>query len=244
MSRVETGAGWTMHLGDCLEVMPTLAAVDALVTDPPYGIGLGTHGGAAAKPGKNRIVKSGYASHDDSPESFGAVAERITAAIAVAKRSAVFMFASSFAQLPRPDVLGGVYMPSACGRSRWGFTSLAPVLFYGSAPALNLGARATCITSTETAEKTEHPVPKPIGWMLWLVGLASLPNELVLDPFAGSGTTGVACLRLGRRFIGIEKEPKYFELACERLRAEERCLSLSAARSGQVSIFDVVGGKR
>lgn len=71
----------------------------------------------------------------------------------------------------------------------------------------------------ETVEANGHPCPKPLGWMTWLVELASNPWEIVLDPFMGSGTTGVACVKLGRRFIGIEIEPKYFDIACKRIEA-------------------------
>lgn len=93
-----------------------------------------------------------------------------------------------------------------------------------------------------TAEGGEgHPTPKPEALMLELVSLFTDPGELVLDPFAGSGTTGVACIRLGRRFIGIEREPKYAAIARERLEAETRGLSLREARLGQSSIFDVLG---
>ena len=69
----------------------------------------------------------------------------------------------------------------------------------------------------ESDIKGKHPCPKPESFMRWMVGKASLPDETVLDPFMGSGTTGVACMNLGRRFIGIEIEPKYFDIACERI---------------------------
>ncbi len=62
-----------------------------------------------------------------------------------------------------------------------------------------------------------HPTAKPIEWMERLVNIASLPGETILDPFMGSGTTGVACAKLGRRFIGIEIDPGYFEIACRRI---------------------------
>ncbi len=65
------------------------------------------------------------------------------------------------------------------------------------------------------------------------------PNGLVLDLFAGSGSTGVACLRQGRRFIGVERSPVNFELACDRLRAEEQMSTLDASRAGQVALFGV-----
>lgn len=85
--------------------------------------------------------------------------------------------------------------------------------------------------------KTAHPTTKPTELMVELVGLFTDPSETILDPFAGSGTTGVASLRLGRKFIGIERDEKYFHLACERLRAEENGSTLQAARAGQASLF-------
>lgn len=83
----------------------------------------------------------------------------------------------------------------------------------------------------------EHETQKPLPLMLELVSLFTDPGELVLDAFAGSGTTGVACLRLGRRFIGIEKDAKYAAIARERLRAEQDGLSLRDARAGQLPMF-------
>jgi site-specific DNA-methyltransferase (adenine-specific) len=66
--------------------------------------------------------------------------------------------------------------------------------------------------------KTDHPCPKPIAWMVWLVSRASpFPGETILDPFMGSGTTLVACQRLGRHGIGIELDPEYFDIACRRV---------------------------
>jgi DNA modification methylase len=76
--------------------------------------------------------------------------------------------------------------------------------------------------------------------MLELIELFTDPGDVVLDPFAGSGTTGVACLRLGRRFIGFEKDAKYARLAQQQLEAEARGLSLRDVRAGQTSIFDVM----
>lgn len=84
-----------------------------------------------------------------------------------------------------------------------------------------------------------HTTQKPLELMLALVEQFTNPDDLVLDPFAGSGTTGVACLRLGRRFIGFEVDEKYAAVARERCAAESRGLSLPDARAGQISIFDL-----
>ena len=86
-------------------------------------------------------------------------------------------------------------------------------------------------------ERGQHPTQKPVGVMQWVLELATKPGDLVLDPFCGSGTTGVACLRLGRRFIGIEKEATYAAVARERLEAESQGLSLRDARAGQLPMF-------
>lgn len=84
-----------------------------------------------------------------------------------------------------------------------------------------------------------HPTPKPEWLMLETLEAFTDPGDVVLDPFAGSGTTGVACLRLGRRFIGIERDAKYAQVARERLEAEVRGLSLRDARAGQMGLADL-----
>jgi site-specific DNA-methyltransferase (adenine-specific) len=82
-----------------------------------------------------------------------------------------------------------------------------------------------------------HTTQKPLPLMLDLVADFTDPGETILDPFAGSGTTGIACLCLGRKFIGIERDAKYFRLACDRLHAEEHGSTLQAARAGQEPLF-------
>lgn len=78
-----------------------------------------------------------------------------------------------------------------------------------------------------------HPTTKPLALMRRIVEDFTDPDDLICDPFAGSGTTGVACIRLGRRFIGWEKDPAYFEIACRRLRGDE-----AKPRKEQPSLFD------
>lgn len=210
--------GVDIWLGDCREVLPLIGRVDAVVTDPPYGVDLGEHG--AAKDGRRDrvLIKGSYASYIDSPENFSEiVAPSIRLALSLAKRGAVYCAGHRAWELPRPDLIGGTYLPAAQGRNKWGFTSLAVCLFYGSAPSLQKGAKATVMRSTAAAEKSDHPCPKPIEWMRWAVDLASEDDETVLDPFMGSGTTGVASVKLGRKFIGIEIDPGYFDIARRRI---------------------------
>lgn len=83
----------------------------------------------------------------------------------------------------------------------------------------------------------DHMTTKPLALMMELVEQFTNPGDLILDPFAGSGTTGIAALRLGRRFLGCERDPKSYALACERLTAESQGTTLRAARAGQMAFF-------
>lgn len=215
--RKEVIGDCTLYLGDCLEILPTLEKVDAVITDPPYGIGLGNHAGA-------KDVRSGYLgkqeyeTYEDTEENFiSVVVPAIEISLSKATRGAVYCFASCGMYLPKPRALGGVYIPAACGRSSWGYTNFAPLYLYGVSPTIHKGASHTVFRSSAVADKNEHPCPKPVEWMNWIVGMASLANETIIDPFMGSGTTGVACANLGRKFIGVEIEEKYFNIACERI---------------------------
>jgi hypothetical protein len=167
----------------------------------------------------------------------GLIVPRIGAALDMSARAAVFTGPHIHEQR-KPDALGGIYCPAASARHCWGFKSFLPILLYGQRPAYQ-GSRHTVLSSNETVDRgtINHPVPKPVGWMLWLLALASLPDEVVLDPFCGSGTTGVASLRTGRRFIGIEKCAQYASLARERMAAEESGSTLRARRAGQLALL-------
>lgn len=211
--------GITIYHCDARDIIPSLSA-DVLVTDPPYGVNLGAHAGASeTRPGF--LAKGPYASYDDTPENLRAVVVPIVeSALAITLRGAVFCAGGKIGAFPEPSTVGGVYLPAGCGRTAWGFQGLAHIMFYGSAPNLHLGARATVIRSTEQSEKNGHPCPKPIGWMTWLIGLASLPGETLLDPFMGSGTTLRAAKDLGRHAIGIEINERYCEIAAKRLSQE------------------------
>jgi site-specific DNA-methyltransferase (adenine-specific) len=218
MSRVEKIGDCRLYLGDCMEVMgsfPACFKVDACITDPPYGVDLGATKGAGGAHGLCLDAYEGYADTYDNYNS--QIVPRLMLAIESAHRAAIFI-GPHIHELPKFDALGGVYCSAATGRHQWGFKNFLPVLFYGTYPDLHEGAKfPTVIASNETAEKNGHPVPKPLGWMTWLVNIASRAGETVLDPFLGSGTTGVAAIQLGRKVIGIEREPKYFDIACRRI---------------------------
>lgn len=194
---------------------------DVLITDPPYGVNLGGPDiGRNGRGGRHGLERSAYASYDDTPENFTrVVVPVITSILKIVKRGAVFA-GPSLNELPRAAAIGGVYCPAGSGRHPWGFKTFPPVLFYGTDPQLQNGARPNVIQSTARAEPSDHPCPKPLAWMRWLVELASLPDETILDPFMGSGTTLRAAKDLGRKAIGIEVEERYCEIAAKRMAQE------------------------
>lgn len=111
-------AGITIYHGDCRDVMASLKA-DALVTDPPYGVNLGSHGGATDGRKDHVLVKGPYATYIDSPENFLSVV--VSAALAIVDRGAVFCAGHMAFELPRPAAIGGVFLPAATGRCAWGY---------------------------------------------------------------------------------------------------------------------------
>jgi DNA modification methylase len=204
--------------GDCLDVLRRLPdkSISAVITDPPYGVSLGSTKGSG---GAHGLKREAYLSFSDTYEEYmRVVPDAITESIRVAERVAVFIGPHIW-ELPKADAIGGVYMPNAAARHGWGFKNFLPVLFYGTAPDLHKGVREHTVIRSTTGhtEGSGHPCPKPLEWMRWLVRIATRPGELILDPFAGSGTTGAAAMREGRKCILIEKEPAYCEIIRRRL---------------------------
>lgn len=216
-----------MHLGDCLEILPgLLGEVAVLVTDPPYGI--------AYKSGRRGSLPRSVRGDDDTS------ARDEVLAIWGARPALAF----GAWRIPRP-------------------AETRTVLIWDKGPALGMGAldlpwkpsheeiyvlgrgfvgkrdegSVLAVSPVQSMAKNGrvHPTQKPLELMIRL--LSKCPPGPVLDPFAGSGTTGVAALQLGRRFIGAEVDPQHFETACDRLRAEEEGSTLVARRAGQVSLF-------
>jgi site-specific DNA-methyltransferase (adenine-specific) len=215
MSRTETLAeGVTLYCGDCREILPTLGKVDAVVTDPPYGIGFK------------------YESYQDTAENLrDIVDEVIVPAIASAERALVFCSHGKTQDFPKADWIGCVTWNTTGSYGKLGVCQWTPILFYGrdlpGFGSVNGGVLKSDVISISggdgvgfrRGETIDHPCPKPVNMMVSVAARYTLPGETILDPFMGSGTTGVAAVKLGRKFIGIEIEPKYFDIACKRIQA-------------------------
>lgn len=210
MSRTETIGDATLYLGDCREILPTLPRVDAVVTDPPYGIDY--QSGWAT----DRLWSGGRNIANDR------TTEARDAALELCGDVPMLVFGSRKAELPSGcrqvliwDKQGALGMGAldlpwkpaheeiyVLGRGFVGGRQWHSVISHPPTQAMACNGRT-------------HPNEKPVGLIERLIGWC--PGEVVLDPFMGSGTTGVACIKLGRKFIGIEIEPKYFDIACKRI---------------------------
>jgi site-specific DNA-methyltransferase (adenine-specific) len=193
----------TLYLGDCREILPTLPKVDAVVTDPPYGI--------------NFI----YESYWDDLNNWTALMlhtvplMRSAANVVVMPSCAIKRLSWWYSTFP-PDWLIAWYKGSPGHLATIGFNCWEPHLVWGK-PKKKV---SDYFQSPLIIDSNGHPCPKPVSYANWLVSRMS--EESVIDPFMGSGTTGVACMNLGRKFIGIEIEPKYFDIACERIDQAQR----------------------
>lgn len=194
MSRVEVIGNATLYLGDCQDVLPTLGKVDAVVTDPPYGLGRKLAGGSW---GENAVW-------DQSPSAI----------------------VPHLFHLGPSIIWGGNYyaLPPSRGWLSWFKPDAPPSManFELAWTSLDCNARQLSCSIAETnPERVGHPTQKPLRLMKWC--LTFVPNErTILDPFMGSGTTGVAAVEMQKSFIGIEREPKYFDIACRRIEDAQR----------------------
>ena len=244
---------WQIIHGDCREVLPTLGQVDHVITDPPFE--------KEAHTLQRRVKRSGGVMEIEAL-SFSAITQvermEISAEIArLAKRWAI-VFSQVEAVMEWQRALTttnelaarriGVWvkpdaMPQFSGdRPGMGYESIVFAHRKGRSK-WNGGGRVAVFTHNKNTPggAHHHETQKPLPLMLELVELFTDPDDLVLDPFCGSGTTGVACLRLGRRFIGIERDEKYHAVAVERLEAESKGLTLRDARAGQIGMAGLWG---
>lgn len=219
--RMERIGDATLILGDCLEILPTLPKVDAVVTDPPYGIGYvssrRTHGPTEM-----------LANDDAAPLSSVALMAgliRDGGALYLATRYDVA------AQWNEAVIASGLAMKTPIFWNKLNHTSgdlegdyggQVEIFIFAHKGRHRLRRRISNLWNFSRDPAGEHPTPKPVGLIEQMTACSTDPGHLILDPFMGSGTTGVACANLGRQFIGIEIEPKYFHIACERIDAAYR----------------------
>ena len=188
-----------LFCGDCLEIMPTLGKVDAVVTDPPYGLGKKMQGGTwGAQEHNEGFLKWDLEINQE--------------------------WIDSILRLSVPAIIwGGNYflMPASRCWLIWNKLNAVPTMADFEMAYTNFDRPAKRIDLPVGRVEFGHPTQKPLRLMEWC--LSFLPDAVtILDPFMGSGTTGVAAVNLGRNFIGIEKDPQYFEIAKERIAEAER----------------------
>ena len=190
----------TLFCADCRDILPTLARVDAVITDPPYGI----NAARTRNSQKDGWVDYGCDGWDlERPE----------------RSPFDMMRAGSDMQVIWGGNYFSDYLPPSQQWLVWdkgqdGF-SLADVELAWSSQN-KACRRINCARSLAMQDGKQHPTQKPLKVMAWCIQQAGMP-ETILDPFMGSGTTGVAAIQLGRKFIGIEREPKYFDIAVRRI---------------------------
>lgn len=208
----------TLYLGDCRDILPALPKVDAVITDIPYGEVNRDSSGL-------RNLDKGAADEETCD-----LAE-VLRVLDMGQSVYVWCGIEQVSEL-RAGLVAGGYSTRLCV---WEKSNPSPMngqyLWLSALECCVYGKRAGAHFSEfckppvwrgPTAEKEDHPTPKPV-WLMERQILASVkPGGMVLDAFMGSGTTGVACANLGRSFIGIERERKYFDIACRRIEDAQR----------------------
>ena len=205
----------TLYLGDCLEILPTLPKVDAVVTDPPYGINF-NHSGAHGRFSGQGVTQAARAR--GNPPIVGDN-RPFDPAPWIAFDNVILWGADHFyTRLP----CSGRWLAwnKLGGMSPWDSFSDVEFAWHSKNAAARIFSMKwkgiACDKNGEDNGLRVHTTQKPIRLMRWCIQQADYPQS-ILDPFMGSGTTGVACAQIGRKFIGIEIEPRYFDIACERI---------------------------
>ncbi len=232
MSRVEhLSDSVTLYLGNCLDILPGLS-VDHTISDPPYEDELHKAMGRIRRnDGREMVQDLGF-------DGVNTDRADIAAACVAASSGWVILFTLAEGVRAWRDDL-------QAAKAKWDTTCFwvkpdSSPRFNGQGPARAAECFVTCWAGTgyrrwngggkrglythcvNTGRQGEHPTEKPVPLMVEIVGDFTQPGETICDPFMGSGTTGVACVRLGRSFIGIEQDPKWFDLSCRRIADELR----------------------
>lgn len=219
----------TLYRGDCLEVLPTLGRFDAVITDPPYEIK--QKAGTSMLYGK-RVMQFDF---DVDGVTDEVVIPALMQAFQLADSFHVFCDPEQFKpiadvarncgmkpkpwakqKLCAPPPMPGNWWPSAFELACFGYR---PNAYFGdtSGTRKNIMVFDSYRHGIRAEEKVDHPTQKWLPMVAYLLQTLIKPEGIALDPFMGSGTTGVAAIQLGRKFTGIEREPKYFDIACKRI---------------------------
>lgn len=244
MSRVEQIGAATLYLARCEDVLPTLAWPDAIVSDPPFGQRLKTNNAGAGvtgrAPGAGRpmgtIGKGDGAKWwpkaiegDDKPFDPTPLVGDGNKPRPAADKLLLWGAHKFGHRLPRGRWLAWDKVPTGKvrdqGDGELAWTNVRPD---AALRIYRLLWDGVCVGSAARHEVTagqqrEHPTQKPEALMAWCLGFLDLaPNSLICDPYMGAGSTGIAAVRAGHRFVGIECEPLYFDAACRRIDAAQR----------------------
>lgn len=240
IQRKEVIGDCTLYLGDCLEVLPIISDVDAVITDPPYGAEAHSRGRRVLTKGRGlgRSRRVDGAALPFAPLTEDAKSyliewcrERCNGwMLAFCQAEAVAGWRQAVTGEDMRWVRAMVWVkpdssPQLSGdRPAQGYESIATAWCGTGRSKWNGGGRRGVFTFTKHDDGyghggkcNNHPTRKPIALMHELVSLFSDFGATVCDPFMGSGSTGVACVNLGRKFIGIERDPDYYDIACQRI---------------------------
>ena len=240
--RVETIGNATLYLGDCLEILPTLPKVDAVITDPPYSSG-GMMRGDRAQDTRTKYVQNDSGNQSLANFSGDTRDQRAfhfwsalwaSAALQTTKEGGVACFFTDWRQLPvSTDYLqaggwvwrGVVPWVKPSYRPQMGrFGAQCEYIVWGSAGPMPTERAVPCLKGFyeySPPQDREHVTQKPEGLMDDVLRIVPAGGT-VLDPFMGSGTTGVAAVNSGRPFIGVELNKEYFDIACRRIEDAQR----------------------
>ena len=196
-------------LGDCLAVMPLLGEFDAVVTDPPYGIGEGGD--------KNRSRCKVAPVGKYKSDKWDSTTADVQVKLAVQMSKSAIVFGGNYYDLPPTpcwlvwDKQNGSNDFADCELAWTNLKKAVRRIYWRWNGMIRKGS-----------DIRQHPTQKPLGVMEWCIGHLPDTAQTILDPFMGSGTTLVACQKLGRQGTGIELDPDYFEIACKRVEEATR----------------------
>lgn len=195
----------TLYLGDCLDILPTLPKVDAVITDPPFGVGNFVQvTGRKTGRRESRGQSVEWNESGPPPELFDWLRR-------LSKHRIIW--GANFFNCFEPRG-GAIVWDKAQGMPNFSKADIASCTHFQKTEIVRIPW--TNFTVTHRAE-TDHPCERPVDLYEWCIDYLPERVESILDPYLGSGSCGVAAVRMGRAFIGIEREPKYFDIARRRI---------------------------